>query len=141
MFSEELVVVASVTSALAGRSSISLEEVADLRVVAFRRGAAFRDIADQAFTNLGLLPRIALESSDLVTIRTLVAEGLGIALMPRSLAEAPGEPITHLTVEPEGLTRSVALAWRGDQPLSPAARALLAHLHRWLDDRHQPSVA
>jgi DNA-binding transcriptional LysR family regulator len=140
MFSEELVVVASLTSDLAGRSSISLEEVANRRVVAFRRGAAFRDIADQAFARLGLSPRIALESSDLVTIRSLVAEGLGISLMPRSLAETPGKPITQLTVKPEGLTRSVSLAWRSDHPGSPAAGALLDHLHRWLDERHQPAA-
>lgn len=140
MFSEELVVMASVSSDLAGRTSISLAEVAERRVVAFRRGAAFREIADQAFTNLGLSPRIALESSDLVTIRSLVAEGLGVALMPRSLAETPGRGITQLAVEPGRLERSVALAWRNDHSLSPAAQALLTHFHQWLDDRHQLAV-
>ncbi len=134
MFTEELVVIAAETAEMAGRRSITLEEMANRRIVAFRRGAAFRDITDQAFAVLGLSPRIALESSDLVTIRSLVAEGLGIALMPRSLAEMPGQPVAQLAVEPADLTRSVALTRRSDHAIAPAAGALWDHLNQWLDE-------
>ncbi|MCL1602201.1 MAG: LysR family transcriptional regulator substrate-binding protein, partial [Actinomycetia bacterium] len=125
LFTEPLVVGVSPGHPLAERHSISLTDLRDEPLIGFRPGSAFRDTVDHAFANAGVVPQIRFESSDLVTVRSLASAGLGVALMPQSLASFPGAPITALSVDPTPPERTVALTWRSDLTSSPAARAFL----------------
>jgi DNA-binding transcriptional LysR family regulator len=72
----------------------------------------------------GVRPRIALEGNDLAPVRSLVAEGIGFAILPRSFAELPGPPVAVRPLSP-ALRMTVALWWRRGRHLSPAARAFV----------------
>ncbi|HEY8039709.1 MAG TPA: LysR substrate-binding domain-containing protein [Polyangiaceae bacterium] len=75
----------------------------------------------------GSRPRVVVEADNLEAVRRMVERGLGVALLPRIMAEA-ADPRRMKTVEIArgGLRRQVALVHRGEAYLTAAARALRA---------------
>ena len=135
LFTEDLVLGVDPKHRISNRTSVRLEQLGDEPFVAFRAGSAFRDTVLGALREVGITPHVAFESSDLATVRNLAARGLGVALMPRSLAAAPGPALNVIEIAPRPPTRTVALTWRVSHPLSPPARAFLDSAHTWLDNR------
>jgi LysR family transcriptional activator of glutamate synthase operon len=123
---EQLAVVLSPTHRLArpDGAPIPVSALDDEALIAFQHGSSVRELVDEALARAGAHPRIALEGNDLALVRALVAEGIGLAILPRTFAELPGPPITVRPLEP-ALQMTVALWWRRDRHLSPAARAFL----------------
>jgi LysR family transcriptional regulator, transcription activator of glutamate synthase operon len=122
--SEDLAVVVSPDHALAGKDPIRIGALAGERLIGFERGSSVRELVDAAFERAGLSPRIALEGNDLALVRSLVAEGIGFAILPRSFAELPGPAVAVRPLRP-ALRMTVALWWRRGRHLSPAARAFV----------------
>jgi LysR family transcriptional activator of glutamate synthase operon len=128
---EELAVIMNPGHRLARRAAVPPTLLADHPLIAFERGAAVRRMVDEAFDAAGVTPEIALECNDLALVRSLVAQGIGLAIIPRSFAELPGAEIAVRPVQP-ALRMTVALWWRRGRHLSPAARAFVefARAHR-----------
>ncbi len=105
--------------------AVTLAELGERAVVSLPVGTGLRGAFDGACAAAGAAPRIAFESSDLGVVADLAAQGMGVAVLPASVAAGhPG--LRGVPVEPE--TRSqLALAWRTGGPSSPAGRALVAH--------------
>lgn len=133
LFSEPIVVGVAVNHPLATGTSVRLEDLSEEPFVAFRHGSAFRDTVDTALAAAATAPEVRFESSDLAMVRNLVAEGLGVALMPQSLADATGPAIATLEIAPDPPVRTVALTWRTDLSVSPPARAFLDLALEWID--------
>jgi len=125
LVSEELVVAVPPQHPLAGRDVVRLGELADEPFIAFRIGSRLRELLDSGAADVGFEPRIALESNESRRIRSLVASGLGVAIMPRSDAEVPGATVAVATLENPSLSRDLTLAARADRRPSPAAAAFL----------------
>ena len=119
---EDLVVAMSRRHRLAGEEPLAIPELQDVPLIAFRKGSAARHAMDAALAQAGTTPRIRLEGSDLGLIRALAARGFGVAVLPRSFAELPGQPLSIRPLDP-GINLAVTLLWR-DAP-SPAARAFI----------------
>jgi len=137
LFTEELVVGMSPIHELAGKR-IGLDQLTDETFIAFRPGSAFRDTVQRALESAGVTPNIVLESSDLVTIRSLAARGLGIALMPRSLAVHEGPPLGIARIVPASPERTVALTWNASGVRTSAATAFVDFTQDWLDTTPTP---
>jgi LysR family transcriptional activator of glutamate synthase operon len=122
---EELAVVMSRDHRLAA-STRPLRPAAVARepLIAFQHGSSVRRLVDDAFARAGVEPQIALEGNDLALVRSLVARGIGLAVLPRTFAELPGPPIALRPLSPP-MRLTVALWWRRGRRLSPAARALV----------------
>lgn len=118
---------------LANRSWVSLETIADETLVAFRQGSAFRQTVDHAFSARGARPLVGFESSDLVAVRTLAARGLGVGIMPLSLARSPGPKLAIVAIRPKPEPRRVAVTWRMGQHSSPAGEAFRTFALDWID--------
>jgi LysR family transcriptional activator of glutamate synthase operon len=132
--SEELAVVMSPGHQLAADSGpLRVGALADERMIGFERGSSVKLLVDAEFERAGIAPRIALEGNDLALVRSLVAEGIGLAILPRTFAEFPGPPIALRPLSPP-LRMTVALWWRRGRHLSPAARAFV----RFARDRATP---
>jgi DNA-binding transcriptional LysR family regulator len=69
--------------------------------------------------------KIAFEASDPVMLAELAARGLGVAILPRSLAEARRDQLHAVQITAPRLHSRIELAWRSAGPISPAARALI----------------
>jgi DNA-binding transcriptional LysR family regulator len=59
----------------------------------------------------GVAPRNAFICTEMGAVRALASKGLGVAVIPRSVAAEPGPPIELRPIAPEPLTWPVALVW------------------------------
>ncbi len=108
---------------LAGHATVSLAQLAQQPLIALPVGTGIRRQLDQACAAVGVSPRIAFEASTPQALAELAERGLGVAILPRSMAR--GRPGLHpLRLTPE-LRGRLVLAWRASGPRSPAARVLV----------------
>ncbi|SFW63064.1 LysR family transcriptional regulator [Amycolatopsis australiensis] len=111
---------------LEGRAEVPIPELAGLPVMALPKGTGLRTALDTAFASHGLAPRIAFEAADPNVLVQLAMRGLGVAVVPESLARYHAADLAVIDIVRPRLRGVLALAWRTDGPLSPAARALIA---------------
>lgn len=128
LFVEPFVTLISKNHALAKQKTIALAKLADEPFILYKGRA--RDTALTACRTAGFEPRIACESSELETIRSLVAAGLGIAILPRLATRqaTPGCAVVRLRDDP--VERQVALLTRSGHSTSPSAAAFREILKR-----------
>ena len=74
----------------------------------------------------GVQPRNAFLCTEMAAVRGLASRGLGVAVLPESIAHMEGEPIEFRPVGPEPLTWPVTIVWRASRRQPPAAKAFLA---------------
>lgn len=136
LLTEEIVLIVAPGHPLASRHQVTMKELHSESFISFKPGSNLRSILLQSTLAAGFTPHILFESGELVTIRSLVAEGLGIAILPRSIAETPGREIVLVAFAPHPPTRTILLAWHTQVYHTPATAACLAFL---LDDIHKHS--
>ncbi len=128
LFREELVLIAPTAHPLAGRSGVAFAELREEAFVAFKPGGGLRRGLAEASAAAGFAARIVCESANLTTIRVLVAEGLGISLLPRSVADSAGREVAIVPIVEPSLARTVLLTWRTDHVRSAAAQTCFAFI-------------
>ena len=126
LVSEELVVLLPVGHRLAGRRRLRLAELRDEEFISYREGARLRELLVSAGRAAGFEPQIKLESNESERIRRLVARGMGVAILPRSDAVAPGAKVAVATLIDPPLSRDITLAWRQGRRHPPAVTEFLA---------------
>lgn len=136
ILTEELVLVVAPDHPLAGRQQVEMRELRDEPFVLFKPGSGLRRVITQSSRDAGFTPRILFESGELGMLRSLVAEGLGVTILPRSVAEAPGREVSILSLGTPGPMRTILLAWQTPIAHSPAASAFLAFMRN--DIREYP---
>jgi DNA-binding transcriptional LysR family regulator len=105
---------------LARRASVSVSELADEPFVDFTQGWGTRTIADQLFARAGIERSIGIEVSDASIQAALVRAGLGLAILPKSMAA--DADLTGVPLRP-AIGFSMAFIIPSDRPLSPVTRA------------------
>ncbi|WP_134729357.1 LysR family transcriptional regulator [Amycolatopsis nivea] len=121
---EELVAVSALRDEFADRASLTLAELAERSLICLPKGTGMRGVLDRGFATAGLRSRVTIEASDPNVLAKLAMRGLGVALVPESLARYYAEELHVLRLRPE-LRGQLALAWRSDGPVGPAARVLI----------------
>src|SRR5947209_12420558 len=112
LVSEELVVIVPPDHPLAGRRRIRMAELLGEQFISYREGARLREVLMGAGEHAGFEPAVMLESNESQRIRRLIARRMGVAVLPRSDAEAPGTDAAVATLTEPSLTRDITLAWR-----------------------------
>jgi DNA-binding transcriptional LysR family regulator len=135
LFDEELVLITPTTHLLAGRAALGLADLAGEPFVCLPADSGLRARLDRACADAGFRPSVPFEASGVERIRELVAHGLGVALLARSVTGS-GSPVAVHVVHPEPLRRAVALMHRTGA-LDPATAACAEVLR----DAVQPPVA
>ncbi|NIK77663.1 DNA-binding transcriptional LysR family regulator [Paenibacillus castaneae] len=115
--------------------SIDLPELQEEPFIVLKRGQGFRQITVDLCEQSGFSPRIVFESSNIETVQSLVAAGMGIALVPQMLTRAEGSEFTPtyltLTTKP---TRTLVIASRKGRYLSKAADAFIQTLNKTVNN-------
>lgn len=121
---EELVVAVAPGHPLAEERPLRVAELDGAELIAFREGSAVRRAMDEALARAGADVRVLLEGSNETLVRALVVEGLGLAFVPRTVAELPGPRVVARSLDPP-IHLPVCLIWRAGRTQSPATRAFL----------------
>ncbi|MGI5153988.1 LysR family transcriptional regulator [Microbispora sp. CA-102843] len=117
---------------LAGRTSVSIDELADQPFVTARRGHWLRRLLDRLFVARGLTPKIVCEIDELAAIAALISAGLGIGLVPAFARRgATRVPAVWIAVDSPDCRRGVTLHWGAESHLSTAARLMRTTITGW----------
>ena len=128
-----LVAVVPESHRLAGRSSVTLEELADEAFVDFPVGYGHRVVVDHAFALAGIERRVAVEVLDFAMAAGVVRQGLGVAIVPRFASEGVSG-VRALSVANVDLRWPIDAATATARVPSAAARAFLALLEEDIGD-------
>ena len=131
LFTDELVLITSPDHPLARQGSLPLAALAEQPFVCLPANSGLRAILDRLAAEAGFVPHVPFESTHLPRLRALVAHGLGVALLARSVADAPGPPVAVHSVDPDPVSRPVGLLSLADAPLGAAAEACRTFLTEW----------
>lgn len=82
VLSEEILLAVPVSSTLALRDSVTLNELKGENFIMLSKNRSMREITDHFFLSCGFSPQFSFESDIPSTIRDLVAAGLGVSLWP-----------------------------------------------------------
>lgn len=121
---ERFVLAVPVQHRLAGDEPVALDELRDEDFVVYEARDSVVDAAiTQACLAVGFLPRRAHEVAETSVMLTLVAAGLGVALLPESALAVRVEGVRFVTVADDAYV-DLALAWPADD-VGPALLRLL----------------
>ncbi|MBB6732923.1 LysR family transcriptional regulator [Cohnella zeiphila] len=107
--------------------SVPVEELRDEPFVLLKKGQGFRAIAHDICRQGGFQPTVAFESSNIETVQSLVAAGLGIAFVPHMVARstAVGQAPVYVRLA-ERPTRTLVIGYRKGRYMSNAAEAFIS---------------
>lgn len=129
---------------LAGRQSLSLANLSGQPFILFDEGFLLNKIIVDCCARRGFEPAIAARSGQIDFIVGLVRAGLGIALLPRLMAEQRRQPgVGFVVLNDPDTVWHMALLWRKGGYLSHAARAWLAlarEAHPVPNPRQEPNA-
>jgi len=124
---QPLTALLSTNDDLSRRRSVGLPSLKHLPFILFETGFALNRIILDACHRHGFEPNIVARSSQIDFIVELVAAGLGIAFLPRMIAQQRTHPsVRHILLAEPETEWHMAMIWRRDGYLSHAARAWLA---------------
>jgi LysR family transcriptional activator of glutamate synthase operon len=122
---ERLVLAMAPGDELSARKRVRFADLHGRSFVAFRPGSAVRGAVDRALADADVTMRMAFETNDLSMMRAVITRGLGVAVVPETVAEWAGPGLVWRPLSPS-VRRSVAFVWRRARHQPPAATAFIA---------------
>ncbi|WP_302187318.1 LysR family transcriptional regulator [uncultured Lactobacillus sp.] len=120
--SDERMTAVTRLSAFAGKETVKLEDLAGQPLVIYRR---FEGMFKETFTERGLKPNFVIKCDDSRTAIRWSDSGLGIALVPESIAAAYAKGQIYPIDLDQWRTR-LQLVWRKDQVVTPLMRQIIS---------------
>jgi DNA-binding transcriptional LysR family regulator len=119
LFDEDMLVAIHVQHPLAQRKSIALKQLENQPFVLYPRvnGRSLYDAIIGACQNAGFSPKIIQEAPQLASTISLVAAGVGVAIVPASMNYLNSPGVTFRSIKGLGPRASLSLVWR-EGPLS-----------------------
>ncbi|MFC3801328.1 LysR family transcriptional regulator [Cohnella sp. GCM10012308] len=113
--------------ATGGASEADVGALADEAFVMLKKGQGFRAIAVGLCRKAGFDPRVSVESTNIETVQSLVAAGMGIAFVPQMITRREHDGLQPFYLPLKGRpTRTLVIAYRKGRYLSNAAEAFIA---------------
>ena len=123
---EPLVAVLPGAHSLSRRKRINFSDLADSPFILFEEGFALNALIMAACDRRAIVPRVTARSGQIDFIADLVAAGVGVAFLPRMLAQKHKHAgIALVPLDEPDTDWNIALAWRAGAHLPPAAIAWL----------------
>jgi DNA-binding transcriptional LysR family regulator len=129
LFDDPLVLALAPGHPLARRRRVQVRDLDRLDLVMFREGYDLREVTLAACLAAGVEPHLVSEGGEMAGVLSFVAAGLGAAVVPAIALAADGSLVAVPFTGPT-LSRTIALAQRGDRALARPARALADQLLR-----------
>lgn len=113
---------------------VDISELKEEPFIGLKRGQGFRQITVELCEQSGFSPQIVFESSNMETIQSLVAGGMGIAFVPHMLTRVKGSEFAPAYIPLiQRPTRTLVVASRKGRYLSKAADAFIRTLNETIN--------
>jgi LysR family transcriptional regulator, transcription activator of glutamate synthase operon len=116
---EELCLVVPRGHRLAGRARVGLAEAADEPFILLGPSFGLRRIVDELLARAGVRPAVAFEATEIPTMESLAAAGLGVSVVPRPRPHRADPDAVYVALTDPGAERVLGLVWRAGAPDSP----------------------
>jgi DNA-binding transcriptional LysR family regulator len=127
LFDDPLVLAIACDHSFAKRARVHVRDLDGLDLVMFREGYDLRVVTLDACAEAGVSPHLVSEGGEMAGVLSFVAAGLGAAVVP-AIALPRDSTLVGIPFTRPSLSRTVALAQRGDRTLARPARALANQL-------------
>ena len=135
LLDDDFVAVGAPDSPLAAERTYAMAELAAMPFIAMETGTSVRELVDGACLRNGTVLSPRFEVAHLATAGALVAEGLGISILPTlTLPVLPMDRLVQRPVRDFGAKRRIGLVRQSGRSLSPAAAAFLKHVQAHLPE-------
>lgn len=127
VMNDELLLIVSPKHRFAGKSAVSVRELADETFIAHNALSPYRQRVIETFAKYDTRLNISVELPSLEAIKRLVEAGVGVALVPKlsAQAEIAGGQLRGLSVREMKLERKLNIIYRKNSVLSHAADEFL----------------
>lgn len=124
LYREELVAALPAGHRLAARRRVPLRSLGSEPFVTFSRqvGPGMHDVVVSAFRDAGVALTIAHEALHIYTSLGLVAAGLGLSLMPRSIVNLQRAGVVYVPLEPPAPSVELGMVYRSDDASATVTR-------------------
>ncbi len=123
MSRNQLMVCVAQESPLAKKNKITPKDISESDLIMMKEGAYLREVVQSKLSSLKISPRTVLESSQIVTIKGLVAHKVGIAFLLDFIC-SHSEDIKSIPFY-EPIFVDIGLAWKKEKYVSKAAQAFI----------------
>lgn len=135
LLDDHFVAIGAPDGPIAQDRAYTMAELAAMPFIAMEVGTSVRELVDGACLRNGTVLSPRFEVAHLATAGALVAEGLGISVLPTlTLPVLPMERLVQRPVRDFGAKRRIGLVRQSGKSLSPAAAAFLDHVHHHLPE-------
>lgn len=125
---------------LAGRETLSVSDLRGENFLLLKEEPEMWQLTTDLCREAGFDPRIVLDCARFDTILYMVTMGMGIAVVSERFTKLPPKapvdrkpPFAIVSLR-SGVETSLFFAWRGQEPLSPAAAHFLACVQEFLQE-------
>ncbi|WP_339759166.1 LysR family transcriptional regulator [uncultured Hoeflea sp.] len=133
LLDDPFVAVGAPDGPLAEDRSYTMAELLRMPFIAMETGTSVRELLDGACQRAGTVLAPRFEVAHLATAGALVAEGLGISILPTlTLPVLPMERLIQRPIRNFGAKRRIGLVHQPGRSLSPATNAFLKHIRQHL---------
>lgn len=115
LFDEPFVLAVPAGNELAGRRTLSLDDLADQSLLLLEDGHCLRDQALEVCRLAGAGERAGFRATSLETLRQMVAANVGVTLLPTLAVKPPVPPTAQIRLvefSDDPPSRSIAMVWR-----------------------------
>ncbi len=115
---------------ITGTAKINIEDLKGESFIFLKKGQGFRNIAIDLCKEAGFMPNIVFESSNIETVQSLVAAGMGIAFVPQMVTRDKWSHFApvYLPLSHPHASRTLVIAYRKGRYLTKAAEAFIETL-------------
>jgi molybdate transport repressor ModE-like protein len=141
LLADELVLVVGAQHPWARRRTpVSPEELAATPLVLREEGSGTRDVLETWLARSGLGVTAVVELGSTTAIKRAVESGVAPTVLSRLAVQSDVREgrLVIVPVKEAELTRSIRVVWPRSQPLTPAAKRVLARIHAVIADREAP---
>lgn len=126
LLDEEICIALPPNHFLSDKLALMLEELSGEPFILLKKGQGLHTTALKLCNEAGFQPKVVFESSNIETVQSLVAAGLGAAFVPRLVVrEGRSEVSPHYVSLNPVAKRTLVLAYRKGRYLSRAAKAFI----------------
>jgi LysR family transcriptional activator of glutamate synthase operon len=119
---EQLCLVVPRDHPLARLRRVEIAAAADEPFIVLGPSFALRQLTDELLARAAASPAIAFEATEIPTMESLAAAGLGVTVVPRPRPHRADPDAAYIPLVDDAAQRVLGLAWRAGQQVSPVVR-------------------
>jgi len=114
---------------LSGHEQIQFSDLRDESFVTYKVGSTMYDVMSALSREAKFAPRAAVQSQNIILVRSLISAGVGVSIGPKSYLMSPGPPVAVIPLAPVQRI-AIAMVTHPNRTSNPAARTLVEFLRQ-----------